>query len=174
MMRCLLVLLALTALPAFGQSVPKTRVSSALLGLSASTPTVSPLPQKTDGTSTTVPGALRITGCQGYRITVCAPAPGDTITAVGTVQIYYWSDYFGTVSVGNFTPTKWPRNKLIDETVPSTTATDCNSSTCSCVTFPDRWTSGPGMGWIYPAPNSFVTAAGASTVRVILEAVCLY
>lgn len=163
-----LTLLSLTA----SADVPKTRVSSALLLLSAAAPTGTPLPQNTTSGSTTVPGALRITGCQGYRITLCAVT--GTIAATGTVQIYYWSDNFGTAPLSSFMPGTWPRNKQIDETVPSTIATDCAGSTCQCVTFPDRWTSGPGMGWIYAAPASVTTSAGGTTVRVTIEALCAF
>jgi hypothetical protein len=171
MLRFVLLAAVLAAGTSNAQAL-KTRVSSALLGLSQAAPTGTPLPQKTDGTSSTIPGALRITGCTGYRIMLCATS--GSISATGTLQIYYWSDYFGTASMGGFMPSTWPRNKQIDETVPTTVATDCAGSACQCIEVPDRWTPGPGMGWIYVAPASVTTTGAGTTVRVTIEATCAY
>lgn len=171
MMRVGLLLLLLSGVAAAQTTTNK--VASVVLGLSASQPTTNPnLTAKSDGTSTGVPGALHLTGCTGYRATLCAINAGDTIAASGELQVYYWSDFFGTSKVGGFTPIEWPRNPGIDESVPSGIATDCNGGTCQCVTFPDRAIYASRASWIYVAPNSVTTAAGATTVRVMVEAVC--
>lgn len=174
MMRLCALAAFLLAGSALAQSKTAPRGASAALGLSQAAPTANPnltMLSTQPWTSSGVPGALHLVGCTGYRVTLCAIT--GTIAATGTLQVYYWSDYFGKAVTASFTPVTWPRNKGLDETVPSTVATDCAGSTCQCVTFPDKLTSGLNGGWIYAAPASVTTTGGSSsTVRVLIEAVC--
>lgn len=168
MKRAAVAMVALLSGLVMAQSqTPTRRAATALLGLSQASPGTTS-PNSTGSTTTfgsrTVPGALRLTGCSEYQITLCAVT--GTIAATGTLQIYYWPDTLLNV----WTPTAWSRNKQIDETVPSTVATDCAGSTCPCITFPTRPTG--GMGWVYAAPASVTTSGGGATVRVLVEAIC--
>lgn len=168
MTRVVLVALALLSLPAIAQTKSR-RVAAQNLDLSQAAPTTTN-PQAGASTaynSTSVPGALRLTGCLSYQVTLCALT--GSISATGSLQIYYWPDP-ATGVAGNFTPTFWSRNKGIDESVPTTVATDCAGGVCPCITFPTRPTS--GFGWVYAAPASVTTTGGMTQVKVIVEAIC--
>lgn len=170
--RTILLACLVFTVSALAQTRTKTpRQVRATLSLSqtppSGAPTAAPCGATTDtcGRSTTHTGAMRITGCEGYRITLCALS-GATLSG-GNVQIYYYSDYTAS-ALG---VTTWPRNRGLDETVSATIATDCNGGTCQCETFPDHSTAGLQGGWIYAAPYN-VTVSTGSTVSVQIEAVC--
>lgn len=172
---CLFVfLLAGTAGAQVTRTAPRATSVTFTSG-SASCPTLNPNLTPLSGSgpvggrSSGVPGALHLVGCTGYRLTLCA-TNGTTIAATGTLAVYYWPDYLPSA----LTPVCWPRNTNLDETVPSTVATDCAGSTCQCVTFVDHLTSGLNGGWIYAAPRSVTSASGAATFTVLVEAACAY
>ena len=125
------------------------------------------LTSDTIGRCSGVPGALRITGCTGYRITICAQA-GATLSGAGTVDIYYYSDYWPT----GFSPSPWPINNGLQETVNTSISTKCAGSTCQCQVFDDHPTVGLNGGWIYAAPNGVTVSAG-TTALVLIEASCV-
>lgn len=170
------LVIAATAYAQSNKTYPRVN-SGPALALSASPPSGTPFPEvppnptsvppRTPGQSSTINGALHLVGCSGYRITLCAP-PGQTLAGAGTVQVYYWPDY---LSPSN-NITVWPRNKGLDETVPTTSATDCNGGACRCVTFPDHPTFGLNGGWIYAAPNAVTLSGSGPSVTVLIEAVC--
>lgn len=159
----------LVSTQAIGQ-VRASRTATVTLALTAAAPLVNPnLTQISSGRSSGVPGALHLTGCSGFRVTMCA-ANNATLSGTGTIQYYYWPDYLPA----SVTPASWPRNPGIDETV-SVTATSCNTlgaaSPCSCQTFPDHIITGWNGGWVYAAPSS-VTASAGTSVSILIEAVC--
>lgn len=171
MRRWLLSLGVLVASAAIAENALRIspRFATVALGTSAAAPTVNPNLTATAATtapsshrSTGVPGALHLTGCYGYRITMCAPT-GQTLSGAGSAQVYYYADY-GTVS--------WSRNPGIDEAV-SVISTSCAGAACQCQTFPDRALLGLSGGWIYVAPSS-VTMSGGTSVTVTVEATCAY
>lgn len=111
-------------------------------------------PARTPGQSSTIPNALHLTSCTGYQITICASS-GQTLSGAGTIDIYYWPDWPGPLTL-----TTWPKDPGLVETVTATTR---------CQTFPTHTTT--GLGWIYPAANAVTVSAG-TTVNVLVEAVC--
>jgi hypothetical protein len=157
----------LLAAPALAQTTQARRLSSALLDLSQASPaTTSPTAALAPGyNSYSVPGALRLSGCAQYQITMCAVS--GTIAATGTIQVYYWPD----AMAGMFTPTAWSRNPGLDETVSTGIATACAGSTCPCITFPAH--AATSFGWIYAAPASVTTTSGAPKVKITVEAACM-
>lgn len=167
-MKRLGLLSLLAVLSANAQSRAPRANSNPLLALTAAIPSGTPfpelpanLPARTAGQSSTVNGALHLTTCTEYQVTVCA-ASGQTLAGAGTLSVYYWSDWMSPSSTG------WPRNAGLDETI-SVTSTSCAGAACRCQTFPTH--AATGLGWIYVAPNA-VTTSDSSSVRVLIEAVC--
>jgi len=135
--------------------------SNPALSTTQSAPSGTPLPElqpspptRTAGQSSVISGALRLSGCAQYQITVCAPY-GQTLSGGGTIDIYYWPDRIPGVTL-----TTWAKNPGLVETL---------SATTRCQTFPSH--TAIGLGWIYAAPNAITLSAG-STVNLLIEAVC--
>ena len=142
-----------------------SRKSSASLSTTVAQPTGNPNASLTSGyLSSAIPGALKLNGCTGYRITLTADGSAAArLSGAGTVDIYYWPDGFAVAQ-------PWPINLGLVETV-SVTATSCASAPCKSQVFPDRVTTGLNGGWIYAAPNGVTVSAG-STALVTIEAAC--
>lgn len=127
---------------------------------------------RTDGiSSSVVPGAIRINGESGYRITLLANS-GSTLSGAGTVDMYYCpttnqpAGYTSSLCSGI-----WPKNPGLSETV-TVTATSCRSSgagaPCPAQTFPDREAFGFPDGWIRPTCNG-VTESSGTTPTILVE-----
>lgn len=111
------------------------------------------VPPNYGGQSSTVGGAVNLTGCQRYHVIVCAPS-GKTLSGGGTEQVTAWPIGL-TAALG---VTTWPRNSGLDETH--------TVSGQQCQIFPGH--SADGIGWIQVTPSG-VTVSSGSVVTTLIE-----
>lgn len=165
-----LALAALSLSLGAGPSVRRTKVAQAL---TASQPAVDPnltLMGQTY-TASAIPGALKLQGCSGFRVTLQAPV-GCTIDAAGNLDFYYWPDAY-SVAQGGSGAQPWPLNKAMQQSIAAATSvTACAGGPCRSVTFGDFPTYGLQGGWVYPALNAATMTGGCSQITVYVEANC--
>lgn len=140
--------------------------------LNSSCPTTDPHPEVygfpptgQQGQSSSVPGALHLAGCFGYRVIMTADAGQGFTSNItgGSVTICSWPEF--PMADGG----PWGQNPQLKETVPS-------GYSGQSITFAGH--TADGLGWIYPAATTVSTLqpfdAGfdAGAVSVSVEATC--
>jgi hypothetical protein len=116
-------------------------------------------PPNMGGQSSTITGAVNLTGCLRYAVTVYPGSSSCTLNAVGTEQVSYWPA--GTPP--SITVTTWPRNAQLDELHSSAGTVAAGQP----VHFPGH--AADGIGWIQVTPASVTQTGGCTTVFTLIE-----
>jgi hypothetical protein len=159
--------LGLIALAQNGPGMQPRPGAATSQNISATLPSGTPLPSLAPcpscsppnygGQSKSVPGAVNLTGCQGYHVCVYA-ASTCTLDGGGTEVISYWP--VGTppsLAVGT-----WPQNNGLTET-----HTIANSANLASMCFPGHVSD--GIGWIAVTPTGVTQSDGGTTVTTLIE-----